>query len=247
MAGSAYQPYAPLNVLKPVAGDLWIVDGPEIRMAFPGGSMPFPTRCTVVRLPDGGLWIHSPTELTTDLAASIERLGPVHHLIAPSSLHWWWVGDWKARWPDAVTWAAPRVRKKAAARFDGWDADLGDIAPAAWSGVIEQGLAHSLVTDEVVFFHTPSRTLILTDLIENFEPRRLGQPWRTLTRLFGASDPHGSAPYDMRLAFWPYRKRLRALIDRMLALHPRRVILAHGRGYADDAEAELRRAFGWLR
>jgi hypothetical protein len=26
----AYAPYLPLNVLKPVTPDLWIVDGPEI-------------------------------------------------------------------------------------------------------------------------------------------------------------------------------------------------------------------------
>jgi hypothetical protein len=32
----------------------------------------------------------------------------------------------------------------------------------------------------------------------------------------------------------------------MLAWKPRRVVLAHGRCYLDDAEAELRRAFRWL-
>jgi hypothetical protein len=36
--------YEPINTLKPVGERLWVVDGPIVRMAFPGGSMPFPTR-----------------------------------------------------------------------------------------------------------------------------------------------------------------------------------------------------------
>jgi hypothetical protein len=42
--------YEPLNVLKLVAEDLWIVDGPIVRMSYFLGSMPFPTRMVVVRL-----------------------------------------------------------------------------------------------------------------------------------------------------------------------------------------------------
>jgi hypothetical protein len=48
--------YEPVNTLKPVAPALWIVDGPVVRMAAGLGlSAPFPTRMTVVRLPDGTL------------------------------------------------------------------------------------------------------------------------------------------------------------------------------------------------
>jgi hypothetical protein len=36
---------------------------------------------------------------------------------------------------------------------------------------------------EVVLFHRASRTLVLTDLIENFESRQLGFVMRWLTRL----------------------------------------------------------------
>jgi hypothetical protein len=241
-----YRLYEPINALKPVAPDVWIIDGPEIRMSSPIGEFPFPTRCTVIRLPGGGLWIHSPTELTDDLAAEVDGLGVVKHLIAPNSIHWWWVADWKVRWPNALAWAAPRVRRNSNARFQGWDHDLGDAAPPEWADVIDQGLARGRVVDEAVFFHRPSRTLVLTDLIENFEPKRTAQPWRLLTRLFGAADPNGSAPFDMRLSYWPQRRHLRALIRRMLAHQPERVILAHGRWYDRHASAELVRAFAWL-
>ena len=242
----AYRLYEPINALKPVASDVWIIDGPEIRMSSPIGAFPFPTRCTVVRLPEGGLWVHSPTELTDGLADAVNRLGEVRHLIAPNSIHWWWVADWKARWPNALAWAAPRARKNSAARFRGWDRELGDQPPQEWADVFDQGLAAGRGVDEVIFFHRPSRTLLLTDLIENFEPKRTSQPWRLLTQLFGAADPNGSAPFDMRLSYWPQRRRLRSLVQRMLALRPERVILAHGRWYDRDASTELARAFGWL-
>ena len=44
-------PYPPLNTLKPLAEEIWIVDGPVIAMKYMGvGAIPFPTRMTVVRL-----------------------------------------------------------------------------------------------------------------------------------------------------------------------------------------------------
>ena len=45
-------------------------------------SLPFTTRMTVIRLPDGGLWLHSPTPLDDGLRAAIDALGPVAHIVA---------------------------------------------------------------------------------------------------------------------------------------------------------------------
>ena len=42
--------YPPVNTLKRVADNLWIVDGPIIRFGAPWLKMPFPTRMTVIRL-----------------------------------------------------------------------------------------------------------------------------------------------------------------------------------------------------
>ncbi|MFX7674953.1 DUF4336 domain-containing protein, partial [Acinetobacter baumannii] len=73
----AFLPYDPLNQPKQVAGDLWIIDGHEVRKRSFGLRIPFPTRMTVVRLPDGGLWIHSPVAPDEALFEAIERLGSV--------------------------------------------------------------------------------------------------------------------------------------------------------------------------
>lgn len=99
---------------------------------------------------------------------------------------------------------------------------------------------------EIVFFHRPSRTLILTDFIENFEPRKLGWFSRLLTKLGGAQDPNGSMPRDMRLTFLRRRHALKAAVETMIAWNPARIILAHGRWYEKGGAHELRRAFRWL-
>jgi hypothetical protein len=241
----AFIPYAPLNRLKPVAKNVWIADGPEIGFKALGMTLPFPTRVTVIRLRDGGLFVHSPIAPDAGLLAQLEALGPVAHLIAPSLIHYWWIPDWAARFPAARVHAVPGLAKKAKRPLR-IDAVLGEGPPPAWAGEIEQMLVSGDGFREVEFFHRPSATLVLTDLIENFEPARVKNRWlRWLVKAAHAADPHGSAPYDMRLALGRHRARLRDAVWRMLALRPERVILAHGRWYERDGAAELARACAW--
>lgn len=241
--------YAPINTLKPVAPDIWIVDGPEIRMATPFGGIPMTTRMTIVRLRDGALWCHSPIAPDAGLFAGIDALGPMRHLVSPNMLHYAYVAAWRERYPDATAWASPGVRKRAAAQQIAvrFDADLPDAAPEAWAADIDQlRFRGSRVLEEFVFFHRSSATLVLADLIENFERDKLRCGMRWLARLGGVLDPDGKVPLDFRLT-WIGRKRVaRECFARVMSWHPRRVVLAHGRWYPDHGEAELRRAFRWV-
>ncbi|MCA2014070.1 DUF4336 domain-containing protein [Cereibacter sphaeroides] len=237
--------YAPLNTLKSVAPDVWIVDGPAIRFY----GLPFTTRMTVIRLPGGGLWVHSPIAVDEGLMADIDALGPVQCLIAPNWIHYAYVGAWQARYPEARCWAAPGVRERAASRDVAIriDAVLGDEAPVEWAGVIDQlVVAGSSSHHEAVFFHRATRTLVLTDLIENFE-RRAVPVWQVpLLFLAGNLDPDGKAPRDMQATFRKGREAARASVERMIGWGPERVILAHGRWYPEKGVEELKRAFRWI-
>lgn len=238
--------YAPLNTLKPVARDVWIIDGPAIRFY----GMPFSTRATVVRLKDGGLWVHSPTSLEGGLAGQVAALGPVRHLVAPNWIHYAHVAPWQAAFPKAESWAAPGVAERAASRgLDlRFDHSLGQQPPGAWAGEIDQVIARgSRVHREAVFFHRASRTLILTDLIENFEAAHLSWWMRLATRMAGIQAPNGSMPRDMRATFrGSGREELRKDIRRMIDWAPERVILSHGAWFETDGTTRLERAFGWL-
>ncbi|WP_321502993.1 DUF4336 domain-containing protein [Breoghania sp.] len=239
--------YPPLNVLKPVADNVWIVDGPAIRFGFSWPKLSFPTRMTIVRLSNGALFVHSPTPLTEDLRAAVESLGPVSHIIGPNRIHYWWIPEWRAAFPQAEIWLAPNIREQAGKRIDFPANEFAVETGYAWDDEIETIIAPGSYMSEVDFFHKPSRTLVLTDLIENFEPKKVG-PWplHWLYRLGGVLDPHGSMPRDMRMTYRDNKPELRRAVERMIELEPERVILAHGRWYPSDGAGELKRAFSWL-
>lgn len=237
--------YEPLNTLKPVGDNIWIADGPHIKFY----GMPFSTRMTVIRLANGDLFIHSPIALTDGLKAEVAALGRVRHLVSPNWIHYAYIADWQEAFADTFAWAAPNVRARAVKyKVDiEFDRDLGEMAEADWAGEIEQVIVHgSKAHVEVVFFHNTSKTLILTDLIENFESQKL--PWwlRPIIWIAGNVDPDGKTPVDMRMTFKRGKPELRAAVEKMIAWGPERIILAHGRWYERDAVAELHRAFRWV-
>src|SRR5918999_131781 len=196
--------YEPLFVPKPVGEDLWLVDGPVVRMSYLWGSFPFPTRMAVVRLRGGDLLLWSPTALDEGLRSRIDALGRVRHLISPNKFHYAHIATWKRAYPEATAWASPGVRERAASqRVDVFfDADLGDLPEEVWVKDLDQLIFRGgRFMEEVVFFHRKTRTLILADLIENFEAEKGGGLHGWLVRFAGGAGPDGKAPIDLRRAF----------------------------------------------
>jgi hypothetical protein len=89
-------------------------------------------------------------------------------------------------------------------------------------------------------------TLILTDLIENFEAEKVSFLARPLVRLAGAMAPYGKAPIHLRFAINRKREAAAAVAERMLDWMPQRVIFAHGRWFDEAGTAQLRRSLRWL-
>jgi len=237
--------YEPLNRPKRVDDNIWVVDGEAI--SFYG--LPYTTRMTIVRLSKGDLFVHSPIALTKELRRQVEKLGTVRHLVSPNWIHYAYISEWAEAYPNTVAWASPGVRGRAR-KFRSpvvFDRDLGEAAEKEWSGQIEQMIVHgNVIHHEVVFFHIASKTLILTDLIENFEARNINLWFRPLAWIGGILDPDGKAPLDMRLGFFKGKTDLRGAVQKMIDWQPERVILSHGRWYQRDGVAELRRAFRWV-
>jgi hypothetical protein len=227
--------------------NLWIVDGPTIRFGMLWPKMPFPTRMTVIRLSCGNLFIHSPTPLGAELKAEFGKAGILRWIVSPNRLHYWWIPEWKAAFPDAEVYLAPRVREQAGARIDFDCLDLEADRGYPWDAELSTLPIVGSYMTEFEFFHRSRRTLLLTDLIENFEPQKLESVVLRWLVWFGkAQDPDGQMPRDMRLTFSNRKLRLRAAVETMIAWDPERIILAHGRWYEENGAAELRRAFRWL-
>jgi hypothetical protein len=241
--------YGPVSTLRPVADDVWIVDGPVIRMRVGPVALPLPTRMIVVRLPGGALWLWSPTAPEPRLFDAIDELGRVAHLVSPNKLHYAGIPGWQARYPDATAWASPGVRERARAHHIDirWGGDLGDEVSAGWASAIELLVIRgSRFVEEVAFFHRPSATLILCDLVMALEADRLRAPWRWIFAIVGAVG-RGRTPRELSATFVGRRAQARAAYEHLVAWQPRRVLFAHGACFLDDAAARLAHAFRWVR
>ena len=185
--------YPPIDTPKAVAEDVFVVDS-----ILPGArGAAFAARMTVIRLPNGELLLHSPTRYTVALKAALGKLGRIRHLVAPNVVHWTFLQGWQRACPDATTWAVPGLRKRSQVRRNGvrLDRDLPETAPQEWGDVIELAtIPGGLGFREVALFHRPTRTLLLTDLVMNFEAAKMPAPLLPLTRLFGMMAPDGMPP-----------------------------------------------------
>ena len=225
------------DALTPLAPDLWVAMRP---LRLPVGDLG--TRMTVVRLPDGGLFLHSPIRLDDETRAALDAIGPVRAVVAPSKVHHFFVGPYRDAYPEAKLWAAPGLpEKRKDLRFD---AELGDEAPPEWSSVLDQHLFRGApFMNEVAFFHRPSRTLILTDLAFN-----MVDPPAGLARLFcwivGAKRSFG--PHRIVRLGLRDRAAARASVERIAAWDFDRIIVAHGAVLESGDRTAFTTAFAFL-
>ena len=199
-------------------------------------------RMTVARLPDKSLWVHSPVAYTADLAAELDALGPVAHIVAPNYMHDTYLEGWLPRYPG-VRFHAPRAFHKVFPHFRLTDV-LGAMPAPEWAAVIDQHVMQGLPRlHEVVFLHRPARTLIVADLAFNLGA---DMPWlsRQLCRLNGCYDHFG--PSRMVRGVIRDRAALRQSLDHILAWDFDRIVPGHGAIVEREAKDRLREAFAFL-
>ncbi len=237
--------YPPIDTPKPVADDVFVVDS-----VLPGAiGAAVAVRMTVIRLPGGDLLLHSPTRYSLALRAALEKLGRIRHLVAPNIVHWTFLQEWQHAFPGATTWAAPGLRKRSQVRRSGLrlDHELRETAPADWGDAIELATVPGRFGfHEVALFHRPTRTLLLADLVMNFEPAKMPALLRPLTRLFGVLAPDGMPPPYLRAVVKLRGPAATRAASRLIDWRPVRVIFAHGRWFERDGTARLRRSLRWL-
>ena len=223
--------------MQQLDSDLWITDFPLRFVGLEVGA-----RMTIVRLPDRQLFLHSPIAATRELVRAVEELGRVACLVAPNLFHHLYVGEWKQRIPEAAVYVAPGLEQK---RPDLELAGvLGERPEPLWSDSIDQVLVQGLpFTNEVVFFHRPSATLIATDLAFNVGP---GSP--PLTRfVFRLSRAYGRlTPTFLERLLVRDADAFRASLERILAWPFERVVVAHGQVSESGGREELVRGYSWL-
>jgi hypothetical protein len=223
-------------MLREIAPDLFVAERPFRLVGLEIG-----TRMTVIRLPGGELFLHSPVALDEVMRKELDRLGRVRFAVGPNRFHHLFLAGVAAAYPDAELWAAPGLEsKRGALTFAGV---LGDEPPPGWAGRLGQCLVRGFPwVNEVVFLHPPSRTLVLTDLAFHFGPGSPA-PARLAVRLAGGK---AFGPTWLERLLARDRAAARASLERVLAFDFERVIVAHGQVLERGGRERLRAGYAWL-
>jgi len=194
----------------------------------------------VVRLRDGGLFVHSPAPLSGELRSALDELGPVRFVVPASALHGHlFMEQYRDAYPRVELFAAPELPRR---RPDLAFADeLGDEPDPRWSSELDQALlrGHRLFP-EVVFLHRATRTLLVGDLAWHVTPRmsaaaRVWAGWRRGVRPTPA----------FRLALRD-RTAARASLERILRWDFQRIVPGHGEIVEMGAREALAEGYAWL-
>ena len=226
-----------MGTLDELADGIWVQQAPLRFM----GLLEIGSRMTVLRAGDD-LVVHSPIEITPDVKAAIEAIGPVRFIIAPSMFHHLNAGSAANAWPDAKVLAPRALRKK---RPDlRIDHDLEDGAPAGWKGSVDLIKVDGCMLDETVLFHRKAKTLITADLFENFT-QDMGHG---LTRLYLTLGGVYKKPGWHRFLKFVYRdkKAARASLEAIQALDMERIVIAHGDIVTSRPHETMREALAFL-
>jgi hypothetical protein len=226
-----------MAILNVVDNLIWTWDEP-----FRRAGIEFGARMTIVRLPNGDLWIHSPLEPGDEMRRAIDEIGPVRHVIAPNKMHYLGTKAFHEAYPEAQLYGAPGL---AEAHSDiPFNTTLGEMPEAAWDDVLEQVVFHGNLLNEVVFLHREARTLIVTDLCFYLKDGQGNAATQLFAKAAGVHDRPGPTPI-FKLATRDHNQARHAL-DCILRWDFDRIILSHGAIYESNGKAALREKFAWL-
>ncbi len=202
----------------------------------------FPHVMTVIRLTDGRLLLHSPCQPSAALIDEIAKVGSVDHVVAPNWFHDLYLQDYRGLYPSANIWG-PRVLQRQKPAIIDHVMEQGSQPP--WFAEMPHCTLSGLLTfDESIFFHTPSKTLIVADLLANVS---VNHRTPALTRL-----AYRITGIDGRLIMLPYlrwfspstRRSLRIAAQQINEWDPARLIVGHGAPITSIGAAHLAYALG---
>jgi len=223
--------------LENIGEDIWVCTLP-----FSAYGLTISSRMTIVRLPGRQLFIHSPLRLLDNLESVLNGLGDVRYVVCPNQFHYKFVRDYYVAYKDAEIYAAPGLaNKRKELNFHG---ALADKPHDPWKDHLEHILFQGAPSlNEIVFFHKPSKTLILTDLASNVGPTS-APGLRTWVKLNGQYGEFGTTR-AVKLLFKDKIRARRSLLH-VINWDFDKVVLAHGEIVTEQAKIKFMRAFQWL-
>jgi hypothetical protein len=201
------------------------------------------TRMAVVRLSDSRLFLHSPVTLEAAIRRDLDRLGEVAFIASPNKIHHLSIGEYIDAYPEARVFASPGLpERRPDLEFDG---GLGDRPEPAWAADLDQAeMRGNIFFSEIVFLHRASRTLLVADLVENFDRQTASLFGRALARLFGVGSKPVASP-EHRLYTMDAAAAAESL-ERIQSWDFERIVLSHGALIESEGHAVMEAVGGQL-
>ncbi len=213
-------------MLKNIDTDIWVAEAP-----FKYFGLSVGTRMTVIRLQNQELAVISPIKVDSKTISQLNELGTVSHIIAPNLYHYLFTADFKALYPNAIFWATPGLEvKKPELPIDrtinsNIDSFPRDLKYVLFDGFKTLGLNGIDLVNELIFFHSKSRTLILTDTAFHFDD---SFPLITqfAARVIGGYN--NLSPSVLEKVASTEKAKIKVAVQKILDWDFERIIMAHG-------------------
>lgn len=128
-------------------------------------------RMVVAQLRSGKLWIHSPVTWSENLDNELKAIGPIDRFVAPNRFHDLYWPEWFRQYPDATFYCAPGMEKDHPDL--GFHHILSHIQGEEWEDELKKLHIRGVPKiNEFVFLHHRSRSLIVSDLVMQFDRRQ---------------------------------------------------------------------------
>jgi hypothetical protein len=190
----------------------------------------------VVLLPGGRLLLYSPVWLTPQVSSELERLGEVAYILSPNKIHNQTLRAYAQAYPEAEIHVPPGlINRCPELRVSG---TLGDEAPPAWRDQMDQALTSGNVFfSETVLLHRPSGTLLVGDLVENFDESTASVLGRAVAHLVGVGRQPVASP-EFRLYTHDSEAAARTF-ERIVSWDFDKIFLCHGGLIPEDGKHVL--------
>ena len=215
--------------IRTLAAGVHVVDMPQRFLGVSVGA-----RMTLLEV-DGGVLVHSPVDVDP---GQLAHLGAARWVLAPNLLHHLYLRTWADRGIDAFG-PAGLPEKRPDVRFAGiLDDDDHPFGP----DIEILPLTCFPLTREIVVFHRPSRTLVVTDLVFHFGRHA---PWMTRCAMRCLRGYPGCRTTLLE-RFGMRRDAARAELAQVAAWDFDRLVMAHGDVIESGGRSALLGAFAWL-
>jgi len=219
--------------MRSLAPDVWIKEYPLTVLGTNHGRT-----VTVIRLASGKLVIHSMAPFSQADIEEIRQLGEPAWLVEAMLLHDTYAAEGRRSFPELPFLGPPGF--PAVVKFE-----TGPLLPSPeeWAGQLEViRLEGAPKLEEHAFFHAPSRTLIVADLVFNFDANEKG--WDRFFHRYVAGFRRYPGTSRIFKMFMADRTAFRESLLKILEWDFDRIIPGHGKVIESGGKDALRQAMG---